>query len=374
MLIKSSSESAASIEISSMIMGVRERGATIERLRSELAATNVSVSYEHAPNPDPTVLQSAAIAWSNVPETATHHVVVQDDVELGDNFVGALQAAARIHPNCAISFFAEWGCKTASLVRVAALIGAGWVEGIDKYVQTQALLMPASSARALGGYLKDRRDSLLPEDVLVLEFLRREGLRHLVAAPNLAQHLDLPSMTGNAWQGPRRSVHFDRSGGLPAERTVEGVAAVPFYQWRVGKTWLLTRETSGAGDWRREPLAAVLERQGWASSDTTDMLAGHRFLAPDPAPDMVRYLSGVVEMSAATTMTAAAIAPADRLSMAAGSPAAAAFATLGDGALRSLLPPATLDAIRDRLRAMVGAVVTSAAARLASGALRPLGA
>ncbi len=338
-----------------------------------MTGIDTGISYEHTVDPHPTAWQSAAAAWSGVADSATHHLVVQDDVELCANFVDVVHEAARMFPDCAVSFFAEWGCKTASLIRVAALMGAGWVEGVDKYVHTQVLLLPAAAARALGRHLSAHDDHSEPEDVLVLRFLRQEGLRHLVPSPNLAQHRDLPSLTGNTWQGPRLSVQYDPAGALPPGATVEGVPVLPFYQWRAGKTWLLVRNGTDADEWHRESLSPVLKGLGWSGANTVDTLREVGLVMSDLPPGPAGHLAGVVEMAVGITMTAAALAPVDRLSFGPGSPADQAFATLGDGALRALMSPGELDAVRGPVRAAVGNAVRAAMMRLAEGGLGPLG-
>src|SRR5437660_12652471 len=118
-----------------------------ERLGAEHRDRDLRIACDPAPELGPATLRTARAAWAMVAPHATHHLVIQDDVILPDRFFEHVAAALACRPDSALAFFAEWGCATATAIRVAALRGASWAEVVDWYVPTQALALPAAVAR-----------------------------------------------------------------------------------------------------------------------------------------------------------------------------------------------------------------------------------
>ncbi|NEE20505.1 hypothetical protein G3M58_80350, partial [Streptomyces sp. SID7499] len=77
---------------------------------------------------------------------STHHLVLQDDVEVSDGLLDGVQRAAGVHVDAALSYFVEWGSRTAVLARWAALTGVSAVPVINPYVPTVALSLPSALA------------------------------------------------------------------------------------------------------------------------------------------------------------------------------------------------------------------------------------
>jgi hypothetical protein len=215
-------------------------------------------------DPDPDgrrgALRTARVAWRTITPGATHHLVIQDDVDFQPNFFEQVSVAAARHPDKALAFFAEWGCQTASVVRIAALRGASWAEVIDSYIPTQALLLPAEAAREAAEYLATVRDDT-SDDGTMHEYLLKAGLPQLVSVPNLVQHLDLPSVSGNARMGPRRATCYSpalAAGGLRGDTAVTGLTRVPYYSWWAGRGETCIRADARSILWRIVPTAAML--------------------------------------------------------------------------------------------------------------------
>lgn len=182
----------------------REHAKRLAELCSELDPTVVE---------DPGVgstLVTAAAAWATADPGVSHHLVLQDDVLPVEGLAShAAELAARA-PDAAISLFAEWGCRTAVRVRVAALAGETTAPVVDSYVPSQALVLPTAVALEFAEHARGL-DPGTPDDVALRAFLNERGVEQLVSVPNLVEH-DMvgvtPSLTGNAFQGLRRSVCF----------------------------------------------------------------------------------------------------------------------------------------------------------------------
>ncbi|MBW6433729.1 hypothetical protein KZ829_08230 [Actinoplanes hulinensis] len=162
------------------------------------------------PQPDgpPTVLRTAISAWGTVPEDSTHHLVLQDDMLLAEGAWERILDAIEAAPDAALALFAIWDSRTGAMVRLGALTGANWVPAVGEYIPCAALVLPRDTAIGYARMARDHAAEGWPDDILMQRHLRAAGIRCLVSAPNLAEHLDGPSIVGNAFRGPRRSACF----------------------------------------------------------------------------------------------------------------------------------------------------------------------
>jgi hypothetical protein len=176
-------------------------------------------------------LRTALAAWSAVAPGATHHLVLQDDITLCRDLPARVAAAVRAYPDAAISLFAEWGSRTATMVRLALLRERAFAAVADPYTPTQALVLPAERARGLVAWARAETE---PDDIVVHRYLRHSATRSIVTVPNLVEHDLKPSLTGNVFQGPRRSACFaEKRPDTSAQAGVAGeeLTHVPGVSW-----------------------------------------------------------------------------------------------------------------------------------------------
>lgn len=250
------------ILLSTVIMAHPKRAESAVQLRESCPELDLRIVYDPEPEAPPSTLRTAALAWSAIAEGATHQLVLQDDVVLCDDFAAQLHAAVADMPDSPVFLYTDWGTKCSHALRLAALRGASWAEGVDPWVPAQAVLLPADIARGFIDYVTERPH--LDDDALALEaYLRENKLTAFVCMPNLVQHGGIPSLLGNDTpMGLRRSSCFaaaeDWTG--PRARTgavVSGLSAVP--DLLVGRSVCWTRP----GD----------DPYGWTSTPTHDWLA-----------------------------------------------------------------------------------------------------
>jgi hypothetical protein len=313
-------------------------------------------------------LDTARRAWQAVAPDATHHLVIQDDCLLCEGFESLLLAAVTARPADALCFFTEWGSRTADVLRLAALEGAAWTPALDIYVPTQATVLPAAVAR---GFARSTADPGEADDVALARWLGTRGVAALVSVPNLAQHVDVASLTGNGYQGPRLSACF----GLPEELSPAGPVArvpdwLPHMSYLRGESGCFTGPRLGETD-----LKVAL---------TADFLAGRFDLARPPAAEFAEATTSLAAASIAResvgdvallavwlTGYALGVLRAERSATASTEPPAAlatlALASLAPGGLRRFLAQPLLAGIEGPLTAFVAeAVRRGAAAYLAS--------
>lgn len=218
------------MSLSTTVMTHAERRDQAERLAdlcSDLEPTVVE---------DPGVgssLVTSAAAWAMADTGASHHLVLQDDALPAEGLAAhAASLAARV-PEAAISLFTEWGCRTAGRVRVAALAGEATAPVVDPYVPSLALILPSRVAREFAEHARGL-DSATPDDVALRAFLNERGVEQLVAVPNLVEHdtdATPTSLTGNAFQGVRRSVCFGPAPRATAPLRFGGVRRLAHIGW-----------------------------------------------------------------------------------------------------------------------------------------------
>jgi hypothetical protein len=302
-------------------------------------------------------LGCAQAAWRAVAPEATHHLVLQDDVELCEGFLDAVLAAVAIRPGDALALFTEWGSRTAQLARIAAIRGATWAEAVDEYVPSLALVLPAETARRFGRY--QASEGVAADDVAMRAFLDETGMAAYVRVPNLVEHRDAPSIAGNDEMGERRSVCYFTRASRTSLRTVAGLDVVPHFSW-----------------WEGRSVCCVRSGETWGKTATRDLLAG-RGLDPDAVVADVLPLAAGSQVSEILLSGLCLTAFAIGMIAGPGDTSAIkdqvirdqavrdqlirdrALGTFPSGGLRRFVPRSALPAVSERLRPMVAAAVQS---------------
>ena len=327
--------SAPAPTLSAAVMAHPERADRAEALAIETGVPWASVALDPDPGGPPTALRSARVAFGAAGRhRADHHLVLQDDARIADGFATTTARVLAAHPEAAVSLFVEWGSRTAVLARWAVFTGAGAVPVINPYVPTVALALPRQASVELSHFLEEVEGSDEPDDRAVLRFVRRQGLRALVAIPNPVEHEDRPSLVGNHGHGPRRSACFAPH---PVETlsptTLEPPPILPFLRWNLGTPVLIDLDHDVPEAHR--PLAAVLAGWGATEDHLSKALKAHvnglDAVVPEP------YLSAVWHTAVA------------------------------DGTVLETWWPGTVGGLRDR---SAEPMVASALASLVPGALR----
>ncbi|UUV29018.1 hypothetical protein NQK81_30140 [Amycolatopsis roodepoortensis] len=244
------------IRVHGAVMAHPRRRAEAEALARLDPAGATRVVLDPDPDGPPTAARTTRLAWSGVPDDATHFLVLQDDVRLADGFFEHARKAAGRLPGDAIAFYANWNSRNGAAVRMAAAAGADWATGVNEYAPCVALMLPAEIARGYAGYAV-RDGDRWPCDVLMFRYLKAVGTPIRIAVPNTVEHSGLPSVAGNDAHGLRRSACF--SAVAPA--TVGDVLAehevIPFHKH-------LTSECAVRGDgyWEYLGTERLLRRSG----------------------------------------------------------------------------------------------------------------
>lgn len=367
--------------LSVSVMTHPDRLADAARVQRALGPhADVRLAVDPVPDGPRTALRSARLAFAQASgRNATHHLVLQDDVEVPDGLVDSVLQAIGTHPDAVLSHFVEWGSRTAVLARWAALTGASAVPVINPYVPTVALSLPTGLAVRLGRFLDEEALDGEADDQAVLRFVRATGTRALVTVPNLVEHLDLPSITGNSGHGARRSAGWGATLPPGFDATVlEVPRLMPFFAWNTG-TALVLDTADDVPATQRPALECLVE---WGADEER---LRRVFTGAVEATSAGRDLFGIVpeEQFHAAWLTAVAMGAVQRSQWpesvadlavalkAPDGPAAAALATLIPGALRVFADVDALLRHRDDLVSIVSAGMVWGAGNLRVPALPP---
>ncbi|MFE7660253.1 hypothetical protein [Streptomyces celluloflavus] len=189
--------------VSSAVMTHPVRKAQAEELSARLGLGGLAMD----PDPDgaPSALRTALVAWSAVSDTATHHLVVQDDVAAPPELLDLVAGSVARFADDALIFYTNWHARNGAAARLAALAGAGWVRAVpEEFAPTLAICLPVGTAEEFREFARDSTER--HDDELMAAFLRKAGRAGLLAVPSVVEHIGTSSINGHASQGVRRAV------------------------------------------------------------------------------------------------------------------------------------------------------------------------
>ena len=281
--------------LSVAVMTHRLRLGMAEQLRDSYPQLDIRIVCDTQPEGERGSLRSAQMAWAAAATDATHHLVLQDDVRLTKDLLAAAQALITSRPDGVSSLFVEWGAWTSNVVRIAALTGAGWAEIVDEYVPTQAVIMPVRTARAVGEYFREAlRGGAEPDDVALRNYLDATGTVPHVCVPNLVEHRDISSLTGNHHHGMRCATCWSPGAllsGVDLRRSVTGINAVPaMVWWGEPGAYVRVRDPLADGGWRKTRALEHLDGLGLPEGDLRRL--GRHALRVERSAERARHLLG----------------------------------------------------------------------------------
>ncbi|MBQ1080651.1 hypothetical protein [Nocardiopsis sp. B62] len=268
------------IRVSASVMSHPRRAESARRVAEHTGLPLTGLALDPDPDGPPTALRSATVAFGAAERyDTTHHLVLQDDVRLAEGFAGTVERYLDAHPGAAVSFFVEWGSRTATLARWAVFTGAGAVPVVNPYVPTVALALPSGLSADLAGFLAAEGREEEPDDREVLRFVRRTGTRALVAVPTPVEHEELPSLVGNSGHGARRSVCFAAVPVTDPETSVlEPPRPLPHLNWTTGEAALVDLDHDVPES--HVPLAGALAAWGADGARMSAALAASTGVGP----------------------------------------------------------------------------------------------
>ncbi|WP_157441436.1 hypothetical protein [Actinoplanes awajinensis] len=187
---------ARDVRLSVTIMHHPARDVDLETIVE--ACRPLSARVVHDPDPDAarSPLRTAKVAWASIAEGATHHLVLQDDARLCDDFAAHVVAAIASRPAHGIALYTDWSSPQNSyLSRLAAVAGSPWAPlSPMEWTPALAFLLPTGVAADLAGYLAPIPDEVTDDDQMISRYCRERGVPLLASVPHLVDNRGLPTL------------------------------------------------------------------------------------------------------------------------------------------------------------------------------------
>jgi len=260
----------ADIRLSASIMTHPRRMESATRLSETYPELGLRIAVDPEPESPPSTLRTALRAWQMIDPDATHHLVLQDDVILCDDFRSVLLDAIATMPGHPLALFAEWGSRTAHMMRLAALRGACWAEAADTMVPAQAVVLPAALAQGFIARVTGDPDIGDDDAIVLASYLESVEAVLYVPTVSLVDHTTVPSLLGNDLvSGPRRSPCF--TPGLATAQpwtssVLAGLPVVPYLSTLEGRSVCCLRDARARAEWSMVPARDWLGDHGFPPS------------------------------------------------------------------------------------------------------------
>ncbi|MFI0935157.1 hypothetical protein ACH4RG_25995 [Streptomyces sp. NPDC021019] len=249
------------------------------------------------PNGPPSALRTALVAWSAAAPEASHHLVVQDDVDAPVELLEIVARAVARFPDEALVFYTNWHARNGSAARLAALAGASWVRAVpDEFTPSLGVCLPARTA---ADFRADVRGSAeRHDDELLSVFFRGRGRMSLLAVPNIVEHIGTSSINGHAAQGIRRAAcptsAADADLLLSRGGVLEEPGWIPYMRYGEGYIRLVGQEHGPDGGRGHHRWRDALPSTGLTEGAVIAAREAH--LPPDLAAEVARtFGSGFAE-------------------------------------------------------------------------------
>lgn len=278
-------------QVSSAVMTHPVRLAQAQDLADRLRLDGLAL--DPAPEGPPSALRTALVAWSAAAPEASHHLVVQDDVDAPAELLEIVTNAAARFPDEALVFYTNWHARNGAAARLAALAGASWVRAVpDEFTPSLAVCLPARSAAAFRAYARDSAER--HDDELLSVFFRGRGRMSLLAVPNIVEHIGTTSINDHAAQGIRLAVcptsAADAAPLLDRGRVLEEPGWIPYMRYGEGYIRLVGQEHGADGGRGHHRWRDALPAAGLTEDTVRAARAAH--LPEDLAAEVARTFGG----------------------------------------------------------------------------------
>lgn len=185
------------------IMGCHKRDENIHKLLSELCLSKENIVYDDRPFGGD-AMYTARKAWlSESDEIFTHRLVLQDDVEVCENFLSIINTIVRTHPNSVISLINFMSPvnypnrKNTPYYKVDLISGCG-------------IIMPRYVIKPCMQWCKEStNESLKPHDSLMIsKYCREHGVSMITTIPSIIQHYDNDTLLHQTYTWKRISKNY----------------------------------------------------------------------------------------------------------------------------------------------------------------------
>lgn len=187
------------------IMASPRRYQNVSKLLDDLNLPEQAVTLDDRPNGGD-AMYTARKAWSHpFTKDITHRCVIQDDVEVCENFIDIIKQIALVQP-----------CSVISLINFITPRHYPSKNGTPYYQTTSlsgvAIMAPIDIIKPFFEWCDKNQDHMFRQhdDLMITEYCRTHYINMLTVYPNIVQHLDGESLLPTKHSFPRVSLSYDR--------------------------------------------------------------------------------------------------------------------------------------------------------------------
>lgn len=193
--------------ISIKIVGVREREYMIDEMNRQLQLSAGDIIYDERPGGG-YAFPMLKKAWLDpYAEEETHRVVLNDDLELCDDFINICNQIAKAQPNSIVSFFSTYFNSSYCDQEIQKL-QTPYVRH-DVGIFGCAIMMPKNVAIECMEFTSMNYPDIKFESRAFTEFARERGIPIITTLPGLVQHIGDESLVDQSLP-IRRTTRFKK--------------------------------------------------------------------------------------------------------------------------------------------------------------------
>lgn len=193
--------------ISIKIVGVREREYMIDEMNRQLQLPAGDIIYDERPGGG-YAFPILKKAWLDpFAEGETHRVVLNDDLELCDDFINICNQIAKAQPNSIVSFFSTYFNSSYCDQEIQKL-QTPYVRH-DVGIFGCAIMMPKNVAIECMEYTNNYYPDIKFESRAFTQFARERGIPIITTLPGLVQHIGDESLVDQSLP-IRRTMRFEK--------------------------------------------------------------------------------------------------------------------------------------------------------------------
>lgn len=189
------------------IMASPKRAGHVEEMLKKLKLPETSVTWDDRPNGGD-AMYTAKKAWLHpVPSGVKHRLILQDDIEMCDNFVETVNMIADAHQDCVLSLFSLSSPNYSPHHKKSPYHQIDTLNGC-------AIMMPTDIINPCMKWCDESTDEVLKlqDDLMITEYCRAHNIMMLTTFPNIVQHIGHESLLHKNRFWECKSMWYDKKG------------------------------------------------------------------------------------------------------------------------------------------------------------------
>jgi hypothetical protein len=188
------------------IMASPKREAYVKDILKKLNMNDDIVVWDDRPNGGD-AMYTAMKAWTYpLPNGCTHRLVLQDDIDISNNFTSHINAIAKRHPTHIVSLINFLNPTNYPNKRGTPYYKVNNMAGC-------AIMMPVQFIKPCMDWCKNSDNEILKphDDLMISEYCRTHNIMMVSILPCIVQHLNIDTLLGKTYDWERVCKNFEKN-------------------------------------------------------------------------------------------------------------------------------------------------------------------